>query len=160
MRNKRTFTLLEWMIAISLLLIASGLVGWKMRDAIATRKFQSDLDRLRERCVICQRIATATQTDWKGVLRKSGADWVFELSCFDSPKMRGFAPLRFSMGAVTFEGKKTELLEFAFYASGKISPEGHLIFSEKERRKKWILPEEFLGDKGGLLGPLHPDEIN
>lgn len=162
MRNKRSFTLLEWMIAISLLLIASGLTGWKMRDALLKRKFRSDLDRLRSRCLVCQRLAASTQTDWSGVLRKEKKGWVFELRCVDSSRMGKFAPLKIEIGSILLNGKKLEEIPIDFFASGKIHPEGKLLFREEKYalKEEWDLPQIFFAEEGEKLGPLHPDEVN
>lgn len=162
MKSKRSFTLLEWMIAISLLLIASGLTGWKMRDALLRRKFASDLDRLRSRCLVCQRLAASTQTDWSGVLRKEKKAWVFEVRCVDSSRMGRFAPLKIEVGSILLNGKKEEAIPIEFFASGKIHPEGKLLFLEEKHalKEEWNLPEIFFSEEGEKLGPLHPDEIS
>ena len=162
MRSKRSFTLLEWMIAISLLLIASGLTGSKMRDALVKRKFRSDLDRLRSRCLVCQRLAASTQTDWSGVLRKEKKGWSFEVRCGDSSRMGRFAPLKIEIGSILLNGKKVEEIPVDFFASGKIHPEGKLLFlGEKNALKEeWNVPQIFFAEEGEKLGPLHPDEIN
>ncbi len=154
---KRCFTLLEVMVALALILIASGLTGWKMHQAVCKKRFQSDLDRLQSRLLICHRLSVAMQSDWKGVLTRQGKEWTFETFCPDAGEAKKWKPLRLHSFDLFLDGKKVQEFEIEFFSSGQILPEGNLLFSEEDRKAEWNLQEIFRIDSSGKdmkKGPL------
>ena len=164
---KRTFTLLEVMVGLALLLLASALVGWKLSEAISRKQFSSDLEKLRSRFLVCQRIAVTTHADWKGVLRKKGKRWVFESACIDNRKARKFPPLKLESALTVYlDGEKMEGLIVDFFSTGHVFPEGIIVFcpsaDPKKEGEEWKLSSIFHQDNdrtGKRLGPVHPSEI-
>ncbi len=153
--TKKLFTLLEVMVAIALLVIASGVIGVKMHQAVEKKHFQSSLERLRARLVVTQKIAVATQADWQGTLTKKDAEWIFKTDCEES-KLKKLAPLRLSFTEVYFNGKKIDELTIDFFASGQVLPVGDFVFVNKTMDAKWMTTDLFQRKEGKKLGPMHP----
>ena len=127
---------------MALLVIASGAIGWKMHKAVAKKQFQSQLERLKDRFTVTQKLAIAMQADWKGVLKKSGKGWVFETVC-EEGSARKFAQLRLDSLDIRFGGKTFDDLTIDFFASGKVLPEGTLSISSGSEKAKWEVSDFF-----------------
>lgn len=155
MKSRRFFTLLEVMVAIMLIAIASGGVIWKMQGAIRKKQFQSELERFRARLTVCQRLAVAMQADWTGTLKKNGKEWIFDIDCEEGARVRKWAPLTLH-AAISLDGEKFDELQVDFFASGQVHPSGTLVFSQHEERVEWRLSEIFQRDEGKKQGPLCP----
>jgi len=155
--KRRAFTLLEVMVAIVILVIASGVVGLRVHKAVEKKKFQSELDRLRVRFTISQRLATAMQADWKGTLKREEKGWVFETACEEVEGKR-LSPLHLEGIEIQFNGKKVRELTIDFFSSGHTSPEGTFQFSRDSEKIQWKTSEIFLRDEGKKLGPAHPND--
>lgn len=142
-------------------MMATGLVGWKMHQAVVKKRFQSGLDRLMARCIFCQRLAVSMEEDWQGILKSNGKGWVFETRCQNN---KGFTSLILDSCSLSFNGKKADGILIDFFSTGQVQPEGILIFSLKDTKLKqeWNLPEIFKREEGlnqKKVGPVHPDEI-
>lgn len=125
--------MLEVMIAIALVAMASALVGWKMQEAVKRKKFQSEIERLHVRLAVCQRLATAAQSDWRGTLKPQKEGWLFEMNCEEEGKKK-LAPLKLHRMDIFLDGKKVDQLTIDFFSSGHVSPEGKLLFSQGAER--------------------------
>src|SRR3990167_5990143 len=165
---RRTLTLLEVMVGIALILLASALVGWKLSEAISKKQLSSDLEKLRSRFLVCQRIAATTQADWQGVLEKKGKSWVFESACIDNQKAKKIPPLKLEAAlSIYLDGEKMERLVIDFFATGHVYPEGTIVFclppaDPKKEGAEWKLSSIFYRDgdsTGKRLGPIHPSEV-
>lgn len=154
------------MIALALFLLAGSVVGWKMHQAVAKKRFESDLARLESRLSVCQRLAVTTQADWKGILKKEKEGWTFEAICIDDPRAKKLKPLHLHSFTLTFNSRKTEEAEFDFFSTGKTLPEGTFQFIQNDLsspvKKEWNLPAIFHAEtsKDSKKPPLHPDELN
>ncbi|HSX25505.1 MAG TPA: hypothetical protein VLE89_00685 [Chlamydiales bacterium] len=155
-KGKR-FTLLEVMVGITLLLLASGLIGWKMHGAIQKKRFSANLERFKERCALCQRLAMVTQADWRGLLKQKGDRLIFETTCIESKEINGFAPLTLDSLSLYLDGKKADDLTIEFFSTGQIYPQGLLLFRQTKGslQEEWSLSQIF--QAGGE--PLHPEDI-
>lgn len=124
-KNKRSFTLLEIMLAISIIVMAGGVLSWKLHGMLEKKRFSSSVERLSSRMVSCRFLALNMQADWKGILRKqTDSRWVFEAFCVEAG---GNVPsLKVDFSAVDWEGEKTDKVEFLFTATGHIIPAGKL----------------------------------
>lgn len=142
---RRAFTLLEVMVAIVLLTIVSGVVGLKMHTAIQKKKFHSDIERLKIKMALSQKLAIANEGDWAGTLKKKGKGWIFEASSEEGKKL---APLHLDPMEIYFKGKKVDALTFEFFASGHTSPDGVFLFIRDEQRTSWATSELFLRNEG------------
>jgi prepilin-type N-terminal cleavage/methylation domain-containing protein len=138
--TRRTFTLLEVMIAIVLIGITSGVIGFQMHQAIGRKKFKSNLDRLSAQFSASQKMAIAMQADWKGTLRKEGKNWIFDAICEEIPEKR-LNSLPLGPIEIQFNGKKTDSLSIHFCSSGKTFPEGSLLFTYEGMKAEWKMSD-------------------
>jgi hypothetical protein len=161
MKRKLAFTLLEAMIAISLMLIAAGAIGWKMEGMIARKRFQSDVEKFQSRLLVCHRLALNTQADWRGNLVRDGEKWIFTVHCIENPKLFPLPPLSLRDLSLFLEGEKREEVSFDFTATGEVFPKGRMKLSgSKGLAVEWLLPELFSLEEGDRKGPAHPDDLN
>lgn len=159
--HKRAITLLEVMIGIALLIVASGLVGWKMHQAIAKKRFQSELDLFYSRCAVCCRIAVASKSDWKGVLKKQGNEWIFQTYCDETPQR--LKPLKFSSFELWVNNQKEAELSIDFISTGLVFPSVLLRFEPAAAggppSEEWLIPDRFHFTAGKQGGPAKPKEF-
>ncbi len=155
--KKSNFTLLEIMVAIALFAIASGVIGWKMHQAVANKRFQSELEQLQQRLTVAQKLAVAMQADWKGTLKKEKKGWVFEIVC-EERTAKHLPPLRLHGMEIFLDQKKIgDAVIFDFFASGKVLPAGDLSFRTPSNQMQWKVSEIFQRKEGEKLGPSHPE---
>lgn len=145
------------MVAITLLVIASGAVGLKMQAAVRKKQFHAQLERLQARLLVSQKLAIATQADWKGVLKKQGKEWVYTTSC-EEEQARKLTPLKLSSIEIFFEGEKVNELQIDFFASGQVLPEGNFLFTANNEKIHWKTKEIFQRLAGLKSGPAHPND--
>lgn len=161
--KRRYLTLLEILIGMMLLCLASGLIGWNTYQAMQRKRMQAALDTLEARCFLCQRLALAMQSDWRGVLKASEEGWVLETFCLDPAKIRELRPLTLPPFTLFWEGQKVEEVAFTFFSSGQVFPKGTLLFTQPPfLRREWNLLEIFLRSepyKNQQLGPIHPEDV-
>ena len=162
--KRRAFTLLEVVVVIALIALASGALGWKLHQMIAKKRFTSSAERLRSRLHTCRRLALNCQADWKGVLTWNGKKWVFETFCPDSPGLPPLPPLSLDYLVLFLDREEKKFLTFDFTATGEVYPKGILTLSPSREKRGadqivWKLPDIFLLEEGKKLGPVHPEEI-
>lgn len=145
---KRAFSLLEIMVAFVLLAMAASIIGIQMNKAIQKKKFHTQVERLRDRLNITQKLAVAMQSDWRARLHKESKKWLFESKCIE-PDVRELKPLNIDSFEVTFNGKRVELLEFDFYSTGLVKPEGILMFKKGNESIYWKT-SDFISFTNGL----------
>ncbi|MBX7067111.1 MAG: type II secretion system GspH family protein [Parachlamydiales bacterium] len=155
---RRAFTLLEVMVALVLIAIASTAVSIQLRGAIEKKKFNSNLDRLKSRMFVAQKLAIATQADWTGVLKKEKDGWTFLVQT-DETNGKQFSPLRLDKMELYLNGKKiNSQLVFDFFSSGHTSPEGILSFKQGSQHCEWKGFDLFQRNEGKKSGPTHPSD--
>lgn len=163
MVSKRAFTLLEIVVAMALIAMVAALLGWRGHEAVVQRRFETELALFRNSCEVCQRLAVTMQADWKGTLKRQGSQWVFETVCVDSSQTRSLKAVQLHPMEISFNrGKVAKEWTIQFFASGKVSPQGTLLFEQKEQKKELKLPDLFGSSERGALklnGPLHPADL-
>lgn len=145
------------MVAITLLVIASGVVGIKMQAAVRKKQFRSQLERLEARLLVSQKLAIAMQSDWKGVLKKQGKEWVYSTTC-EEERARKLASLRLSSMEIYFNGEIIDEIEVDFFASGQVLPEGTFFFTANDEKVYWKTSDIFQRQAGKKSGPAHPND--
>jgi len=145
------------MVAITLLAIASGVVGIKMQSAVRKKQFHSQLERFQARLLVSQKLAIAMQADWKGVLKKQGKEWIYSTTC-EEEQARKLSPLSLNSMEIFFDGEKVDEIEIDFFASGQVLPEGNFIFTANEETIRWKTSEIFQRNAGKKSGPVHPND--
>lgn len=165
MKKRKLFSFIEVMISLTLLLLIAGTIGWQVYGVLERKRFLADLEKLKTRCLSLQRLSLTTQTDWKGILTPEGKNWIFQSVCLDTTQPIHFSPLKLKATEVLLNGQQQELINIEFFSSGKIKPNGTLLFQHSAKSSQiaiWELPKMFgieEGDGAKQLGPIHPDEI-
>lgn len=145
------------MVAVVLIAIASTAVSIQMRGAIEKKKFNSNIERLKSRMFVVQKLAMATQADWTGVLKKEADGWTFSVKCDEPGKQ--FSPLHLDKMDLLLNRKKvTDQLVFDFFASGHTLPDGVLTFKHGSQQTQWKGFDLFERNEGKKLGPAHPND--
>jgi hypothetical protein len=163
MRMSRYFSLLEIMVGLALVLMASGVICSKMIGFIEKRRFRGDLEQLKSRILTVHAMALNMQADWEGILKSNGKDWTFEAICLDPPQSKAFSPIKLHISEVLLDGKKQEACPFLFFSTGEIWPAGTFQFRLKSNgdTEIWDIPAilgKSAGDGAKKRGPAHPDE--
>lgn len=135
----RKFTLLEILIALVLILIASSAIGIKMNGAIKKKRFHSNIDCFADRIVTAQKLALITQTDWSGYLEKQMDHWILFISS-EEGKTKELKRLKMSYFDISLNGRIVKnRLDFEFLASGGMLPEGILSFTQGNLKRDFSL---------------------
>ncbi len=154
--RKKTITLLEVMIAICIIVIASGVIHYKIKESIERKKFQTEVSRLQDRIRTTQKLAQSTQMDWEGNLKKEKKGWVFSVQC-EQEKNKKLPSLSLGEMEIALDGKKiAKGVKIDFFASGKVAPKGSFSFVKGDLQKRWTTSELFQTESGKTDGPSHP----
>lgn len=154
---KKAFTLLEVLVAIVLIGIASCLISFRMVRAVQKKKFHSQIERLKNRLVVSQKLAVVSQSDWTCTLQKQEKGWLFEAKC-DEIRHKTLPSLQLDEIEVLLNQKRVEKLIFNFFATGHVHPSGSLAFVQGQEKIEWKSSEIFHESEGKILGPIHPNE--
>jgi prepilin-type N-terminal cleavage/methylation domain-containing protein len=144
---RKAFTLLEVMVAVVLISLGSAVVSVRMYKAIQKKKFHTQLERLRTRLTVSQKLAVASQTDWSACFKKEAHGWVFEVFC-DEMEHKKLPPLMLSEIEIFLDQKKVDGLTFNFFSSGHVLPQGTLKFVRDTQNVEWETTEIFLKEEG------------
>jgi hypothetical protein len=158
--KKRSFTLIELMLGIALLMLAAGAVSWNVYQAVKKYKFKSNVSRLQVQLQSCYRLALNTSLDWKFHLSYDKHHLRVQALCLHGsaapPKALLLDPIK-----VLFNGQEAEQLSIYFSPTGLIEPEGFLELSFSSYHHEILLSDLFrikqLPDKEG---PMHPDDLS
>lgn len=138
MNYKRSFTLLELLIAFSILLIiGSTSIAWILKKVEADRFF-SQVQRLEKSICLCKKMASIREENLSFFLIQKDQEIQYELM--------NKKPLLFSKknqienGYFLFQGEPIHHLTIEFQPNGTSYPKGTLwIYSAKKKLKKEIL---------------------
>ncbi|MES2345225.1 MAG: type II secretion system protein [Chlamydiota bacterium] len=138
MNLKKTFTLIELFIALSVLLLVAGVIGWNVKGAIDHHRFLGSVDRFAVQLRELQALALSYQSDMEVEFSRKG-ELISYMRKTDEPLTildRG----RVSLDGVTevlFNGKKRDILKFNVLSTGRIEPPGVLRFQQK-KESLWV----------------------
>ena len=156
--RKSSFSLLEVMVVITLITLASASMGWKVHGMVAKKRFSSNVERLRSRLFATRQIAVNTQEDFRGHLVKKGATCSFQAWCVENPKTANIPLLSMDFFNFFLNGEEKNEIFFDFTSSGDIFPQGCLQIRGVSV-VDWTLPDLFSFQEGEKSGPVHPDEL-
>lgn len=135
-KAKNSFTLLEIVICMAILSLASVAIGWQAKGLLAVHHFQKDLSYLLTDLKCAQLVALSNRVDIELRLQKVGNTYCYQLHT-EEPlpafvkrvvKLKGIEEIR--------KGKKPiESYTFTVYASGRISPTEEISFLQKKGRE-------------------------
>lgn len=126
MRKEHNFTLLEVLVVIFLLGIASSVVGWKMHGLVKKKAFQTQVDRLELRLQMVKELALTQEADWRLILTRTEKGWMVEAYSLEEGGKRLPALLLDEM-ELQFEKKTIRELQFDLFTSGQAFPKGQMI---------------------------------
>lgn len=131
------------MVAFVLLSISTGIIGIQMHKAIQKKKFHTQVERLRDRLTMTQKLAVAMQVDWNAQIKQDSKKWLFEAKSFE-PEVRALKPLKIDAFEISFNGMSVDSFELNFYSTGLIEPKGVLVFSFEEESIEWKTSDEII----------------
>ena len=161
--HRRCFTLLEIMIGIALLALASGAVVWKTQNAIAKKQFDTDVSRMQMQLEACYHLALNTHADWKVQAIRQGNHYIVQTSCVNEKIFASFQPKKISLDSckLFFEEEEADALVIYFAPTGKIVPTGalQLVHLSSDSHRELQLPELLHRKEiSAKKGPAHPDD--
>ena len=128
-KSKLPFTLVEIVVCLAILGMASALVGIQIRRMVADHTFQSNVTNLISELKKCQLVAACDQTDIEVVIAKEGKHYAFwietddQLLYFSKRKM-----LMTCVGRIEKGGKLVDREVIHFYPSGRFDPKTYELF--------------------------------
>jgi type II secretory pathway pseudopilin PulG len=131
-RSRRPFTLLELFISISILSLVGGLLLFPIKSVIKEHQFQESSKKVRLLFRELQAFALNYQSDMELELYKKGD--IFYCSPMTDEPLAFLKPVVLDgVSQITFNGKALKKpLRFKVFASGRILPEGELLFSQEK----------------------------
>lgn len=155
-KSKKSFTLLEVMIAIFIIAISASGVGYKLYSLLEKKRFSSDVERVISRLVSLHVLSQLNHQDL--LLKSEKKEGKIIFFSFSSSQNYYFQdpPLTIDDAQFILNQNMTENLDFTFYSSGQIKPFGVLTIVRKEMKKEIVFSELFSFSQGDCLGPFHP----
>src|SRR5277367_3418750 len=96
-KGSRNFTLLEVMVGIALLAIASSAIFWKLQRMIERKRFDSDANRIRSTLISTRSLAINTKMDFYFEFKETKEGWNGRIVCREDSDlvypMPRFSPL-------------------------------------------------------------------
>jgi len=132
--NRRLFTLVEIVVCLAILGMASGLVGIQIRRMVADHTFQSNVTNLISELKKCQLVAACDQTDIDVVIAKEGKHYAFWIETDD--KLLYFSKRKMLMtgvGRIEKGGKEVSREVIHFYPSGRFDPKKLELFHGSDK---------------------------
>lgn len=141
--RKKTLTLVEVLLVMSLLAIASGMIGWSVKKYFEKNQFVSEWKRIESLIRMGRTNAILSESDWelhlisqKGALQLS---WV----CPQDPEAKSFLSRTGLSKGVQVLSKSTQnpIHTITFYSSGWVDPLETICIVKEEHKKELVLSE-------------------
>ena len=154
----RCFTLLEVMVAIAILAVASGAILWRIDRMLDRQRFESDVGRLQGLFHYARALAINTQADWQFQIAETKEGCKARLFGVEDPERSSIAkqPSPLKKCRLFFDNKPAAALVFDFFSTGQVAPKGVLKISMKESKREFLIPELFRQAETQKFDPLHP----
>jgi type II secretory pathway pseudopilin PulG len=150
-RKLNNFTLLEILVAISILILAAGALFYRISTLIDKKHFDSDSARLEQLLLSTRTLALNSQSDWRLAFKKSSVN----LFCRENPDLSYTIP-PFTAGLFHWNDEPAPEFIIDFFSSGLVRPTGQLVFAAEEKKSSLNLPALFKQVEDGPIGPLKP----
>lgn len=156
MRSRKSFTLLEVLIAFLIIAISGSFLGLKLFSYWEAKKFSSDVDRLVSKLSSLHLLSQINHQDL--CFRSEKCDGKIVFLSFPLNRSYFFQDHRLTIEETQFilNQSVTENLDFTFYSTGQVTPTGILKILRKEMRKEISLGDLFSFYEGDREGPFHP----
>jgi len=148
------------MIALFLLTIAAGAIGWNIRQMVVKKRFSANLEKFHDRLTTCRQLALNSQSDWLCSLTWNGQGWTLQSRSAEGLEFLSPPDLNIGPFLIFLNGKKQSGFSAEFTSTGEIFPKGVLEIRRlaNEAPTKWRFPECFLLEEGDRKGPVHPEK--
>ena len=142
LKNRRSFTLLEVMVAICIFSMIASVSGWQLFRMISEHRFNNQVADCFSSLQNAQSLALIYQTDLSFEIFLEKDVYYYKIS---SPEP--FPPSilnqekKYSLSAVEVCTYKKELIKnkkWEIFPNGRISPRGLIYFSKKKKKGIWI----------------------
>jgi prepilin-type N-terminal cleavage/methylation domain-containing protein len=158
-KTKRLFTLLEVMIAISILAIGAGALSYRVSSLIAQKQFETDSGRLKSLLLSSRMLALNTHSDWKLTFKKMKRGWSLQLICREDPDLiYPVEPL--CQKELTFNNKPLDSFTLDFFSTGQVRPLGEISLKKGAAKDayqvKLKIPDLFQIEENGKIAPFRP----
>jgi type II secretory pathway pseudopilin PulG len=155
MMSKRTFSLLEVMLAIAILAMAGSAVFFRVNKLIERNRFDTDTNRLKALLLSSRTLSLNTHSDWRLDFKKVNNSWEIQLHCLEDLDLSYPTP-KISQ-TITFNGKSIDRFAIDFFATGLVRPSGTIGLHGGDHLKKTIQLPDFFGiEENGKIAPFHP----
>ena len=141
---KRSFTLLEMMIALVILSFIGALTAFQVKKMIDTHRFESEVSNLFIALQEAQVLSATYQTDIALDIYLKGKTFTYRFTSDEPFTTHQFNSKEFSIphtAKLMFKDAKTNQLHFDIYSGGRIEPRGILAFcqtAEEGSRSLWF----------------------
>ncbi len=140
MAKRRTFTLLEIMIALVILGIIGSMTAVQVKKMVDVHRFESEVASLYISLQEAQILSATYQTDLALDFRKVGGRLTYQISS-DEPFPKTISLLKATelsrVEECKFNDARSSQLHFDIYSGGRIEPRGTLAFYQGEKAL-WI----------------------
>ena len=154
---QRCFTLLEVMIAIFLIAIASSIIGIRVSKGLEEKRFQTSADRLYSELESCRRLALNMQADWLATIEMKSQRICLTRSC---PEIGRSVTVSWeAAGRLYWNRAMFAQVSVLFSSTGKISPSGCLEYVGARKTIRWPLPQIFHVAEGSDGSLPRPDAL-
>jgi prepilin-type N-terminal cleavage/methylation domain-containing protein len=134
--NKRSFTLLEVVIAIALIALMAGFGTWSLTDLLAQHRRQAEVEDLKNFLVELQIEALALQTDLEITISKEKE--IVKVSSKTAEKiLRDRTVVLKGVEKLTINHQELANQKFQIFSTGRFSPNA-LIGIERKQASLWI----------------------
>lgn len=153
----KAFTLIEVLVAFSLISLIASLIGWKSNELIQKKKISSAKERLKSSLVLAHHLSRNTGADWECIIEKEKEEYILQMKCLEGG-CKEPPPVQIHVLSLNFNGKNLDKLTFLMTSGGRILPHGVLcIRNNKNYAETLRIPQLFSLDSGSKGGPKRPD---
>lgn len=135
-KNKRSFTLLEVAIAITLIALMAGFGTWSLKDLISQHRRQAEIEDLKNFLQELQIEALALQSDLEITITKEKETVKVKSKTAEKILRDRIVELN-GVEKLTFDGQEQRQKTFQIYSTGRISPE-ELVGIQRKEARLWI----------------------
>lgn len=157
--KKRCFSLLEVMLAVSILAIGAGALFFRISNLIAQKRFETDSGRLKSLLLSSRMLALNTHTDWQLLFHKTENGWAIQLICRQDPDLV-YPATQIYQKELIFNNKPIKDFSIDFFSTGQIRPIGELAIKKNKDKNafqvQFKIPELFNIEENGKIAPFHP----
>jgi hypothetical protein len=151
--KRRSFTLLEIIIAFTILAMSSTLIGVNLRNAIQKKKFTHEVSKFKETLLFYHKLSMTKKEDWTLVLKNFQKNTILE--CISEET--SFSKKIIFHFQFLVDERQENSYAITFFSSGHIKPMSEISLSLSDFVEKLSFNELFAKHEGSYQGPIHPN---